>query len=743
MGELPDGADERGAVEAADDARAVGRKARPPRPALLAAAIALLAVLPFAVALGGPWIWDDHALVECNSWAHSFSHWTRWFTHDFWDLDEEARTFSRLMIYWRPLVTFSYAVDWKLGGGEPFVFHLTNLLSEGLVGLLAFRALHRWIGRPIPALVAAALFVLHPTKAESVAWIAGRTDVLCAAFVLLACEGWAMRARGSSPRARGAGFAVEALATLLAYTTKEQAIVIPAFIAVEAWAALGRPAIELPVARKLARAGLPQLGLAAAYLLLRRRFLPFIVAGAIGAADRAKMVLESFGHYARSTFWPRELSVQQGLVHSHHGRLVFHASYMAAGALFLATLAALSLAARRRAPGVTVGLALFFASILPTSNVVPTAMMTLVSDRFLYLPMIGLAFALVAAIELLAERPRRLATVAAGACALVLGVASVARADDFTDDAAFWARERRLHPDSLEAIRVEISRAERAHDFRKALALAAEGQRVAAASYSHVGDEADFIIFGARFLALTTPDREADRLRAIARFCDEAADARAQTASLTLSDVSITVPVDRGSVGKRIRLQRPLLLALDASILSSLGDDQRELALAEEAQRACATCGSIGAALALVAARAGDYARAERALDAISARQGAPAAREAGELVQKAQLLAKQAALAPEGPLRLNLRAKELSTLNAWGRAYAVLAPYERQIRLAPGMAFGFAELAFRAGYADVAGEVLAALVPPEKIAPIEHAWAQKMGWVAPDPGPQAEGASP
>jgi hypothetical protein len=76
----------------------------------------------------------------------------------------------------------------------------------------------------------------------------------------------------------------------------------------------------------------------------------------------------------------------------------------------------------------------------------------------------------------------------------------------------------------------------------------------------------------------------------------------------------------------------------------------------------------------------------------------------------------------------------ELGALDAWGRAYTVLAPFKDRIKIAPGMAYGFAELAFRAGYPEVATEILRGLVPPEKIAPIQRDWTVKMGWSVAEP---------
>src|SRR5205814_5125719 len=89
---------------------------RSTRSSVLAALVATLGVLVFVPALTGDFIYDDRTLVADNVHVHSFDDWRRWFTHDFWDVNEEVKHFVSRMMYWRPAVSASYAVDWGLGG---------------------------------------------------------------------------------------------------------------------------------------------------------------------------------------------------------------------------------------------------------------------------------------------------------------------------------------------------------------------------------------------------------------------------------------------------------------------------------------------------------------------------------------------------------------------------------------------------------------------------------------------------
>lgn len=91
--------------------------------------------------------------------------------------------------YFRPLTTLSYLFDYTVWNSNPAAFHFTNLLIHTANTLLVYAlALTFFISdssaRPV-ALIAALLFAIHPANSESVVWISGRTDLLCALFFLL------------------------------------------------------------------------------------------------------------------------------------------------------------------------------------------------------------------------------------------------------------------------------------------------------------------------------------------------------------------------------------------------------------------------------------------------------------------------------------------------------------------------------------------------------------------------------
>jgi hypothetical protein len=94
----------------------------------------------------------------------------------------------------RPLLMLSYVLNHRLGGFDPFGFHLTNVLLHGLNAVLlrqlvltllsqaplVERIAAKWRKLLIYALLL--LFLTTPIQTESVAYISSRSEVLAATF---------------------------------------------------------------------------------------------------------------------------------------------------------------------------------------------------------------------------------------------------------------------------------------------------------------------------------------------------------------------------------------------------------------------------------------------------------------------------------------------------------------------------------------------------------------------------------
>jgi tetratricopeptide (TPR) repeat protein len=86
---------------------------------------------------------------------------------------------------WHPLTWFSHMLDCQLYGLNAGGHHITNVLLHAAAAILLFLSLRRMTGTLWPSAWVAAIFAIHPLRAESVAWVAERKDVLSGLFFML------------------------------------------------------------------------------------------------------------------------------------------------------------------------------------------------------------------------------------------------------------------------------------------------------------------------------------------------------------------------------------------------------------------------------------------------------------------------------------------------------------------------------------------------------------------------------
>jgi protein O-mannosyl-transferase len=100
--------------------------------------------------------------------------------------------------HYKPVTYFMWMLEYRLAGPNPFIFHLNNLLIHILNTCLVFFLIGRIALRfdlvrdhvyPI-AFFSALLFGIHPMHVESVGWVVERKDVLYTLFYLLGLWGY-------------------------------------------------------------------------------------------------------------------------------------------------------------------------------------------------------------------------------------------------------------------------------------------------------------------------------------------------------------------------------------------------------------------------------------------------------------------------------------------------------------------------------------------------------------------------
>lgn len=83
-----------------------------------------------------------------------------------------------------PLTFLSYQIDDFIGDGTPFMFHLTNLVLHTLNAILVAWVLFLLLGSGWLAVALGLMFAVHPLNTEAVLWASARKDVLSTFFFL-------------------------------------------------------------------------------------------------------------------------------------------------------------------------------------------------------------------------------------------------------------------------------------------------------------------------------------------------------------------------------------------------------------------------------------------------------------------------------------------------------------------------------------------------------------------------------
>jgi protein O-mannosyl-transferase len=146
--------------------------------------IAFAVLVTYGNTLRSEFIHDDTAEILQNPFVRDLSHIREIFTSAAWTFGG-AGPYQLSSNYYRPIQYLSYAVLYRFFGPKPWGYHLYKLLSHLAVCCLVFWILWRWWQDYRIALFSSLLFAVHPANTEAVSWVSGITDTTCALFFLL------------------------------------------------------------------------------------------------------------------------------------------------------------------------------------------------------------------------------------------------------------------------------------------------------------------------------------------------------------------------------------------------------------------------------------------------------------------------------------------------------------------------------------------------------------------------------
>jgi tetratricopeptide (TPR) repeat protein len=198
-----------------------------------------------------------------------------------------------------PLTFTTFFVEWRLAEGQPWLFHLDNVIlhaangvGAGLVGLA--------IGlTPGVAWAAAGLWALNPVEVASVAWITERKNVLYVFFYLAAMLAYA-RSLDAPARRSLVLWLFSMLCCLASLLSKATAVTLPVSILLLHW--VRGAALD----RRVVQRALPYFALAIAVGLLHI-WREEVTAPALGLGTRILVAARAAWFYVGTFLWPVDL----------------------------------------------------------------------------------------------------------------------------------------------------------------------------------------------------------------------------------------------------------------------------------------------------------------------------------------------------------------------------------------------------------------------------------------------------
>jgi tetratricopeptide (TPR) repeat protein len=447
------------------------------RHALLLGVI-LLAMLAYSNSFHAPFLLDNNETILLDTRVHAA-------TSENLDAILGRPYYQAILAgLYRPLTTLSFLFNYAVLGNGPepngyhwfnFWLHAVNIVLVYLLGLALFEE--------IPAALAlSALWGLHPVLTEAVTNIVGRADAMAAFGVLAAllCYRASLRSEGSL---RFAWIAAIALVTGIGMCSKESAVVAIAVIALYDWTfertapwrsrAIGYAAVALP---------------ALAFFIARARVMGRFPAGPFPYTDNPLLganflvsrltAVKIIGKYLGLLVWPARLAPDYSF---REIPVAIDAKAIAALIVCLGAMALAIWSWRRHKP-LFFAILFFFVTLAPMSNVF-MLIGSIMGERFLYLPAVGFAAAVVYGLrEIVARVPRSRTAVAVTLAVVLVAFASraYARNRDWLDGRQFWRSAVEVVPDNFKARLGEaastplIKRADRAlvvADLERALTI--------------------------------------------------------------------------------------------------------------------------------------------------------------------------------------------------------------------------------------------------------------------------------
>jgi len=316
------------------------------------------------------YVWNNPTVIRGLTWAGIQDVFTR-----------------PIFSLYHPLTWASLMADSSIFGRTEQSYHRTSILLHCANVTLLFLILRRATGQALPAAFAAAIFAVHPLNIESVAWVSSRKDVLGGFFWLLGCFAYC-----AIPVSRNY-LRIATVTTLyvMSLLSKGSMIAFPFTLLLLDYWPLGRfgspPSVHWKTLRQALLEKTPLLSV----------FLVFVgvsfssatqtlkVNEVVPLTNRISDAIINYAMYIGKFFAPINLSAQYPYPVNGWSTLTIVGS-----AVLLAAITATAWFTRKRFPFIAVGWLWFVGVMAPLCGIIIVGSHSR-ADRYMYVPIIGLA----------------------------------------------------------------------------------------------------------------------------------------------------------------------------------------------------------------------------------------------------------------------------------------------------------------------------------------------------------------
>ncbi|HPI31287.1 MAG TPA: glycosyltransferase family 39 protein [Bacteroidales bacterium] len=377
-------------------------------------------------------IWDDNMYINLNERIKVLN----------WD--SISKIFSEFYFgNYHPLTTLGYAIDYKIAGDAPGLYHFVNILMHLLNTLLVFILIKKIAPKnDYVALITAAFFAVHPLHVESVAWVSERKDVLYTFFFLLSLIFYSDYLKSRQIK----NLLLAGLLFLLSCFSKSAAVILPLVMLLFdyylnrkfTWKTLAE---KIPFfAISLVFGVLAMNSQKAAMPVTEEQIIPIIDRLFIVANSFITYIIKAFVPYKLSALYPYPADLGNGLSVTYY-----------ISAIVLALLLFFVWYSRRWGKDIIFGFLFFVITIILVLQIITVGNATM-ADRYTYVPYIGIFFIVGKLFENLSEKPNKsfknivlMALIAGG---IIFTAVTFFRIDQWKNDETLFSDVMKKYPEN-------------------------------------------------------------------------------------------------------------------------------------------------------------------------------------------------------------------------------------------------------------------------------------------------------